>query len=119
MPAMTFEPIVVPLREDEHGAIRVGKTRVLLDLVIDEFQRGETPEGIVDSYDTLNLADVYVVISYYLRNPEPIHAYLRRREEEAQALRKKIEASQPPRQNLRDMLMARAKAKENAHVPPD
>jgi hypothetical protein len=34
MATMTFEPIAVPLCEDEYGAIRVGDTRLLLDLVI-------------------------------------------------------------------------------------
>ena len=37
----------VPLREDPPGVLRVGKSRVLLELVIHAFQRGETPEGIV------------------------------------------------------------------------
>jgi uncharacterized protein (DUF433 family) len=59
MTPVTFAPIAVPLRMDEHGAIRVGDTRVLVDLVIHEFQRGATPEGIVDSYDSLALNDVY------------------------------------------------------------
>jgi uncharacterized protein (DUF433 family) len=111
MATMTFEPMTVPLREDEYGAIRVGNTRVLLDLVIHAFREGASAEGIVESYDALNLADVYAVISYYLRHPEPIDAYLRRREQEAQVIRAKIEASQPPRPDLRAMLMTRARAK--------
>jgi len=111
MATLTFEPIDVPLREDEYGAIRVGNTRMLLDLVIHAFRDGASAEGIVESYDALNLADVYAIISYYLSHPEPIDAYLRRREKEAEAIRAKIEASQPPRPNLRAMLMARARAK--------
>ena len=110
MPTLTFEPIVVPLRMDEHGAIRVGNTRVLLDLVIHAFKTGANPEGIVDSFDVLSLADVYAVLSCYLRNPEPIDEYLRRREEEAEALRQQIEASQPPR-TTKEELLTRAKAK--------
>ena len=116
---MTFEPLPVPLRMDEHGAIRVGDTRVLVDLVIHEFHNGATPEEIVESYDALSLGDVYSVLSYYLRNREPIDAYLRGREQEAQELHAKIESAQPPRQNLRAMLMARAKAKEAANAAVD
>src|SRR5271157_4333605 len=56
MATMTFEPMAVPLREDEYGAIRVGNTRVLLDLVIHAFRDGASAEGIVESYDALNLA---------------------------------------------------------------
>ncbi len=101
MATMTFEPMAVPLREDEYGAIRVGNTQVLLDLVIHAFREGDNAEDIVESYDALNLADVYAVLSYYLRDPEPIDAYLRRREQEAQAIRARIEASQPPRPDFR------------------
>ena len=70
MATLTFKPIPVPLREDEHGAIRAGDTRVLLDLVIQEFRNGATPEAIVESYDALTLADVYAVITYYLRHSD-------------------------------------------------
>ncbi len=110
MPTLTFEPIVVPLRTDEHGAIRVGNTRVLLDLVIHAFQTGATPEEVVDSYDGLSLADVYAVLTNYLQNPGPIDEYLRRREAEAEAVRCKIEASQAPGPT-KDELLARAKVK--------
>ena len=115
----TFVPMAVPLREDEHGAIRVGETRVLLDLVIQEFRNGATPEEIVESYNALDLADVYAVISYYLRHPAAIDAYLSRREQEANAVREMIEASQPPRPNLRAAIMARVKAREKADVQAD
>src|SRR5947207_3149001 len=96
-----FPPISVPLHTDEHGAIRVGNTRVILDLVIYEFQNGASAESIVESYDVLDLADVYAVLSYYVRNPQAIDDYLRRREKEAQEIRAKIEATQPARPNLR------------------
>jgi uncharacterized protein (DUF433 family) len=119
MTKLTFEPIAVPLRTDECGAIRVGNTRVLLDLVIREFQRGASPEGIVDSYDALSLPDVYAVLSHYMRNPTPIDEYLAGRQEEAESIRRKIEAAQPPRPNLRAMLLARLKAKENGNAAAD
>jgi hypothetical protein len=51
----------IPLWEDPPGVLRVGKSRVLLELVIHDFQRGETPESIVESYTTLSLPDVYAV----------------------------------------------------------
>jgi uncharacterized protein (DUF433 family) len=108
-----FEPLslAVPLREDPPGVLRVGKSRVLLELVIRAFQRGDTPEGIVQSYDTLHLPDVYAVVSYYLANPAPFEQYLRQGDIAATETRQKIEAAQPPRGSLRDLIMARAKAK--------
>lgn len=103
--------VTVPLREEPPGVFRVGNSRVLLELVIRAFQRGETPEGIVQSYDTLRLPDVYAVIWYYLANPQPIDKYLREQDEATAEIRRKIEASQPPQGELRDRLMARARSK--------
>jgi uncharacterized protein (DUF433 family) len=54
MPRMIDYPAPIPvrLRTDEHGKIRVGETRVLLELVIQAFNQGELPEAIQDSYPT-------------------------------------------------------------------
>ena len=84
-----------PLRVDEGGAVRVGKSRVSLDLVVTQYENGMTPEDLVRAYDTLLLADVHAVIAYYLRHREEVRAYLKRREEEAKTLRAKIEAARP------------------------
>jgi uncharacterized protein (DUF433 family) len=113
MTTAELEPlsIAVPLREDPPGVFRVGNSRVLLELVIRAFQRGQTPEGIVQSYDTLSLSDVYAVVGYYLARPQPIDEYLRQREQAAAETRQKIETSQPPQEGLRERLMARARAK--------
>jgi uncharacterized protein (DUF433 family) len=84
----------VPLRMDQSGSIRVGSTRVLLDLVISAHNAGATPEQIVESYPTLDLADVYDVIAYYLRHRAEIDQYIGQRAVEAEELRKEIEANQ-------------------------
>ncbi|MBY0524646.1 MAG: hypothetical protein K2R98_14680 [Gemmataceae bacterium] len=117
MTTVDFAPltVAVPLHEEPPGVFRVGKSRVLLELVIRAFQRGATPEAIVQSYSTLKLPDVYSVVSYYLANPAPIEAYLRHCDEAAAETRRKIEDSQPPRANLRDTIMARARAKGLLH----
>jgi uncharacterized protein (DUF433 family) len=104
-----------PLRVDEGGAVRVGKSRVSLDLVVEQYENGMTPEDMVRAYDTLALADVHAVIAYYLRHREEVAAYLKRREEEAEALRVKIEAQRP--HISRDELMARRAASEKDHAP--
>jgi uncharacterized protein (DUF433 family) len=116
MSAGVFEPIAVPLREDEHGAIRVGDSRVLLELVICAFLDGATAEAIVQRYDTLKLPDVYAVITYYLAHPARIDEYLRRCEDEAAALRRTIEAKQPARPNLREVLLKRARERETGRA---
>jgi hypothetical protein len=113
MTTIDFEPlsVAVPLREEPAGVFRVGKSRVLLELVIDAFKAGATPEAIVQSYDTLNLADVYAVVSRYLADPAPFEDYLRKCDEAAEETRQRIEAIQGPQGNLREVLLARAKAK--------
>lgn len=73
----------LPLTEDVDGAVRVGGTRVLLELVVRAFQDGATPEAIVQRYDTLRLADVYGVISHYLRHQADVDQYLAGRERQA------------------------------------
>jgi uncharacterized protein (DUF433 family) len=112
MTTVDLEPLTVrvPLWEDPPGVFRVGDSRVLLELVLRAFKRGETPEGIVRSYRTLQLADVYAVLSRYLVNPDPFDEYLRQCDEEAEDVRRKIEASQRPGPT-KEALMARARAK--------
>ncbi len=112
MTIIDFQPltVTVPLWEDPPGVFRVGKSRVLLELVLRAFQRGETPEGIVRSYRNLELRDVYAVISRYLTNPAPFDEYLRQCDEQSEAVRRDIEASQSPATGREDLL-ARAEAK--------
>jgi uncharacterized protein (DUF433 family) len=113
MTAVDFEPltVTVPLREDPPGVFRVGNSRVLLELVLRAFQRGETPEGIVRSYRTLELADVYAVISRYLADRTPFDEYLRRCDEEAEAVRRQLEAAGMTGRVSKEELLARARAK--------
>jgi len=105
----------LPLRVDEGGAVRVGSSRVSLDLVVEQYENGMTPEAMVRAYDTLRLADVYAVIAYYLRHRDEVEAYLKQRRGEAQALRSKIEAERP--RVGRSELLARRGAKEEDHAP--
>src|SRR5437868_15218653 len=95
-----------PLREDSSGALRVGGSRVLLELVIRAFQDGATPETIVQRYSTLKLPDVYTVIAYYLRHRSEIEAYLARREQKAEEARQRIETQQGDLSEIRTRLLA-------------
>ena len=104
-----------PLRVDEGGAVRVGKSRVSLDLVVEQYDNGMTPEDLVRAYDTLELADVHAAIAYYLRHRDEVRLYLKRREEEAKILRSTIEAERP--RVSREELLARRRAAEKADAP--
>lgn len=96
-----------PLREDASGALRVGSSRVLLEMVIWAFQDGETPESIVQQFPTLSLPDTYAVIAYYLRHGPDVDAYLDRREQKADEVRRQIEHTQGDMSGIRARLQAR------------
>ena len=87
--ALTIQTDPLPLRVDEHGVIRVGDSQVLLDNVIQEFNNGAEPEATARGYPTLNLADVYGVIAYYLRHPKDVDNYIHGRKQEAEGLFRK------------------------------
>lgn len=100
----------IPIRTDEHGRLRVGNTRVLFDLVIYAYWRGETPETITESYPSLSLDNVYLAIGYYLRHRAEIDVYLRQQQAEAEAQQREYEAVNPPKLT-REILLARLEAK--------
>jgi uncharacterized protein (DUF433 family) len=120
---LPLHPEPPPLRVDEGGAVRVGKGRVSLDLVVEQYENGMAPEDMVRAYATLVLADVHAVIAYYLRHRDEVRTYLKRREEEAEALRAKVEAQRP--RVSREELLARRSARptsetdsSSSHTPP-
>lgn len=78
----TFAPILepVPLERTADGVILVRNTRVPLDTVIFTFLEGASPEEIVWQYPTLDLADVYSVITYYLQHRADVQKYLQEQE---------------------------------------
>jgi uncharacterized protein (DUF433 family) len=112
---MSIDSDVTPLRSDDGGAVRVGKSRVSLDLIVEQYENGMTPEDMVRAYDTLVLADVYATIAYYLRHRDEVRAYLKRRVDEAEAIRAKIEAERPG--VTRKELLARSGVREKEHAP--
>ena len=102
--SIAAEPI--PLAEDSDGVVRVSGTRVTLDTVVTAFNEGATAEEIVYQYPSLPLADVYAVISYYLRQRANVEAYMLKRQQLGAEKRKQNEARFSP-QGIRERLMAR------------
>jgi uncharacterized protein (DUF433 family) len=101
--AISAEPL--PLRTNSDGVVLVGGTRVTLDTVVAAFREGATPEEIAQQYPTLELADVYAVIGYYLRRRAEVDDYLRQREKQTSAVRRENESRFDP-QGIRDHLLA-------------
>jgi uncharacterized protein (DUF433 family) len=103
---MSQTTTTVPLSQDQAGVWRVTGTRVSLDSVIFAFNEGATPEEIVQQYPTLDLKDVYAVVSYYLQNQAEVENYLEQRQTRRQELRKEIESRFNPH-GVRERLLAR------------
>lgn len=96
----------VPLSADADGVLRVGGTRVPLATVVEAFCEGATPEEIVLRYPSLDLADVYSVIGYFLHHRAEVDAYLAEQRRQPEAIRAENEAHFDPT-GVRDRLMKR------------
>lgn len=103
---LTISSVPVPLAYDADGVLRVGQTRVTLDTVVEAFKRGSTAEEIVHQYPSLQLADVYQVISYYLQKTNEIDAYLHERRQQAGEIRRQNESRFDPH-GIRERLLSR------------
>lgn len=101
---VTAEP--APLATDADGVVRVASTRVTLDTIVAAYREGMTPEGIVEQYPSLRLADVYSVIGYVLGHAEEVDRYLGERRHLAETVRRENEARFDP-VGVRDRLLAR------------
>jgi uncharacterized protein (DUF433 family) len=107
---MTFVDTLIaeppPLYATEDGTVRLQGTRVSLDTVIGAFQNGCTPEQIVFKYPSLNLPDVYAVITYYLRHRQDVEAHIERQRQEVEVIRRELEERFPP-YGVRERLLSR------------
>ncbi len=79
----------------ENGAYRVAGTRVSLDSVVYAYWRGESPEGIVDSFPTLTLEQVYGAIAFYLGHQAEIDSYIEEGDAEFEKLRQQARQANP------------------------
>ena len=107
---MTFEVRAdpVPLRVDQSGTVRVGDSRVTLDVIITAFKLGETAEEIADQYPSVRLCDVHSVLGYYLRRQNEVDEYLNARAAEADKIRIEVEHKFPPAESRARLMKRRA-----------
>jgi uncharacterized protein (DUF433 family) len=97
------------VRVDEHGVMRIGNSRVMLDSIVAGFAQGHSPETLQQQYPTLSLEEVYGAITYYLAHTDEVHAYLKRQDEQWEAWRaKSASRSSPVVERLRALRAAEA-----------
>jgi uncharacterized protein (DUF433 family) len=105
--ALTIGGDLASVTIDSDGVARVGGTRVTLDTVVWAFEQGATPDEIALRCDTLQLADIYAAIDYYLKHRAEVDDYLAKRRLEAVRVRRDP-GQKSDRQTIRDRLRARA-----------
>ena len=95
-----------PIRADDDGVLRVGGTRVRLETIINAFKSGSVAEEILLKYPSLNLTDIYAIITYYLWSREEVETYLEERRRVEEAVRRENE-TRFPSAGVRERLLAR------------
>ena len=83
-----------PLARDAGGTIRVKGSRLILDLLVFRYQQGDTVEEIHECFPSASVEQIQKILSWYLANQSEVDEYIRKRDEEAEILRREIE-SQP------------------------
>jgi hypothetical protein len=73
-------------------------------LVVWAFLDGASPEETLERFPTLDLANVYSVIGYYLRHKEEIDAYIAQRDAQAEAFRLEMQAKFPMTARQKEIL---------------
>jgi uncharacterized protein (DUF433 family) len=88
--SITAQPIPLTLGED--GVARLADTRVRLEAIVAAFHEGVSAEEISLRYTTVDLADVYLVIGFYLKNRYEVDKYLESRRSRDKRVREELRA---------------------------
>jgi uncharacterized protein (DUF433 family) len=97
-----------PYIEQRNGGLYVAGTGVSLDSIVIRFQEGASPTGIVASFPTLKLSQVYGAIAYYLENEPSVTAYIAEGKRE-------FEQSAVPLSQTRPELFSRLESARHQH----
>ena len=62
----------------EEDVIRIKGNRIGIEIVLEDYLEGASPEEILLRYPTLNLEKIHATILYYLAKKEKVEAYLER-----------------------------------------
>lgn len=107
---LTTTTVATPFRADENGVVRIGGSRVMLERIVDAFDAGASAEEIVESYPSLELADVYATIAFILQHRPEIDAYMADSRSEANRVHETWE-TRAPTSDLRQRIRQRESAR--------
>ena len=77
------------------GGYFITETRVSLDSIVYAFLRGESPEGIAESFPALTLEEILGALTFYLANRGAVDQYLRQGQEDFELLRRQAREKNP------------------------
>ena len=77
---IVMQSVKTYINMDEHGVLRIGRSRVMLDSIVASFEQGHSAETIQQQYPALTLEEVYGAITWYLANPDEVSQYLERQQ---------------------------------------
>jgi uncharacterized protein (DUF433 family) len=97
--------------EQRNGVYYIADTRVSLDSVVYAFLRGESPEGIAESFPALVLEQIFGALTFYMANRELVDRYLGEGQREFEALRQQARREQPA------LYAKLAEARRRTHAP--
>jgi len=97
--------------EEREGGYFIKGARVSLDSVVYAFLRGESPEGIADSFPALQLEEIFGALTFYLANREIVDRYLSEGRREFETLRQQSRRSNP------ELYAKLAEARRTSHTP--
>jgi uncharacterized protein (DUF433 family) len=81
--------------EHRDGGYFLKGARVSLDSVVYAFLRGESPEGIAESFPALGLEQIFGALAFYLANREIVDRYLSEGRQEFETLRQQARRNHP------------------------
>jgi uncharacterized protein (DUF433 family) len=81
--------------EQRNGGYYVAGTRISLDSVVYAFLRGESPEGVAESFPALTMENIFGALSFYLANRDLVDQYLREGKQEFDLLREQARQKDP------------------------
>src|ERR1035438_1390912 len=97
--------------ERRNGGYFIKDARVSLDSVVYAFLRGESPEGIAESFPSLGLEQVFGALAFYIANREVVDQYLWQGRKDFEALREQARRNNPA------LYRKLAEARRAAHTP--
>jgi uncharacterized protein (DUF433 family) len=97
--------------EQRNDGYFIKNARVSLDSVVYAFLRGESPEGIAESFPALGLEQIFGALAFYMANRETVDQHLRQGQAEFEVLREQARRDNPA------LYRRLAEARQNTHAP--